>query len=70
MSQPHDPAYNRDDDQKPDRPQRTSTEPRGSEGSARSDKTQTDPASGEQDTRAPAPSQAETDQTDGARRRR
>jgi hypothetical protein len=68
--QPHDPTWNRDDDQKPARPQRTSTEPQGSEGSARTDKTLTDPASGEPNGAAHAPNQAEADQTDGVRRRR
>jgi len=50
MPHPHDPAYNRDDEQKPGRPQRTAYEPRGSEGSAKSGKTFTDPASGEPET--------------------
>lgn len=70
MPHPHDPSYNRDDDQKPGRPQRTATEPRGSEGSARSGKTLTDPASGEPATDGHAPNQAEADQSDGARKRR
>jgi hypothetical protein len=70
MPQPHDPTWNRDDDAKPARPQRTATEPNGAEGSARSGKTLTDPASGEPDTAGHAPNQAETDQTDGTRKRR
>lgn len=39
--------WNRDDEQKPGAPPRTAYEPEGSEGSARSSKTATDPASGE-----------------------
>jgi hypothetical protein len=70
MPQPHDPRYNRDDEQKPDRPQRTASEPKGSEGSSRTDKTFTDPASGEPQAGGHAPNQAETDQSDGTRRRR
>jgi hypothetical protein len=70
MPQPHDPSYNRDSDQKAGRPQRTATEPRGSEGSARTSKTQTDPASGEPTVKAPAPNQADADLTDGAGQRR
>jgi hypothetical protein len=68
--QPHDPSYNRDADQKaatePGRPQRSATEPAGSEGSARTSKTMTDPATGEPTGKAPAPNQAQADQTDGA----
>ncbi len=62
---PHDAAYNRDEDQKPDEP-RMAQEPEGSEGSSRSSKTATDPASGETRPAAPAPNQAKADQTDGA----
>lgn len=39
--------WNRDDEQKPGAPPRAASEPKGSEGSARSSKTATDPASGE-----------------------
>ena len=39
--------WNRDDQQKPGSPPRSAYEPEGSEGSARSDKTLTDPATGE-----------------------
>lgn len=69
MTQNHDQAYNRDQDQKPGSPQRMAQEPKGAQGSARSDKTATDPASGEHRTDAPAPNQAETDQIDGAKTR-
>ena len=67
MTQPgsHDAAYNRDQDQQPDTP-RMAQEPKGSEGSARSSKTATDPASGEHASHAPEPNRAEADQTDGA----
>ena len=61
----HDKAYNRDQDQKPQAP-RMAQEPAGAKGSALSDKTATDPASGEPNRARPAPNQAETDQTDGA----
>lgn len=71
MTQPsdtsHDQAYNRDQDQKPGAPQRMAQEPAGAHGSARSDKTATDPASGEHSGATPAPNQAETDQTDGVK---
>jgi hypothetical protein len=53
--------WNRDDEQKPDRPPRTAYEPKGSEGSARNAKTATDPASGEPTTRAPAPRRSGAD---------
>jgi len=65
MPKPHDPAYNRDDAQKPGAA-RMAQEPAGSEGSSRSPKTATDPASGETRGSGSAPNQAETDQTDGA----
>ena len=68
--QSHDDAYNRDQDQKAGSPQRMAQEPKGAKGSARSAKTATDPASGESHGRSPAPNQAETDQSDGARPRR
>ncbi len=47
MPRDHDASYNRDDQQKPGRPQRMAQEPKGTEGSSRSPKTATDPASGE-----------------------
>jgi hypothetical protein len=49
---------NRDDDLKPGRPPRNAQEPKGSEGSSRSPKTMTDPASGAPTNRKPAPNQA------------
>jgi hypothetical protein len=39
--------WNRDDEQKPGAPPRGAHEPKGSEGSARTDKTLTDPGTGE-----------------------
>ena len=66
----HDANYNRDGDQKPAAPQRSATEPKGSEGSARSGKALTDPASGGGQKARHAPNQAEADQTDGAKGRR
>lgn len=63
----HDQAYNRDQDQKSGSPQRMAQEPTGAEGSARSSKTTTDPASGEHRKGGPAPNQAKTDQIDGAK---
>ena len=68
MPRSHDDAYNRDEDQKPGKP-RMAQEPGGGEGSARSSKTRTDPASGEPRGKGDAPNQAEADQTDGAPRR-
>ena len=64
----HDAAYNRDQDQKPTAP-RMAQEPAGAQGSARSSKTATDPASGEHKRDEPAPNQAETDQSEGAGRK-
>ena len=69
MPQNHDQAYNRDQDQKPGSPQRMAQEPAGAQGSARSPKTATDPASGEHHGEKPAPNQAEADQVDGAAKR-
>jgi hypothetical protein len=69
MPRPHDPAYNRDDEQKPRTP-RSASEPHGAEGSARTSKTMTDPASGEHRRDGHAPNQAETDQHEGAGGRR
>jgi hypothetical protein len=54
-------TWNRDDEQKPAAPPRTAYEPKGSEGSARNDKTATDPASGEATTEAPAPGRSAAD---------
>jgi hypothetical protein len=70
MPEPHDPSYNRDDEQKPGRPQRAAQEPKGSEGSSRSRKTLTDPATGEPDNAGHAPNQSDVEQSDGTRRRR
>jgi hypothetical protein len=53
--------WNRDDEQKPGAPPRTAYEPRGSEGSTRTDKTLTDPATGEPNRRPPAPGRSEAD---------
>ena len=62
MPRPHDPSYNRDEDQKPGSPQRMAQEPRGSEGSSRTAKTATDPASGVPRGGPPAPNQAKMDE--------
>jgi len=51
-----DPRRNRDEDLKPGTPPRPASEPKGSEGSARSSKTATDPATGEPSGRPPRPS--------------
>lgn len=69
MPRPHDPAYNRDEDQKPHAP-RMAPEPAGGERSARSRKTMTDPASGERRGDGHAPNQAATDEREGAGGRR
>jgi len=53
--------WNRDDEQKPGAPPRSASEPKGSEGSSRTDKTMTDPASGEPRPDAPAPARAKSD---------
>jgi hypothetical protein len=53
--------WNRDDEQKPGAPPRTAYEPKGSEGSTRTDKTLTDPASGAPNTKRPAPNQSGRD---------
>jgi hypothetical protein len=65
--QSHDAQYNRDQDQKPGRPQRSASEPAGGGRSSQSAKTMTDPASGEQRRSSPAPNQAKTDQVEGAK---
>ena len=70
MPKPHDPSYNRDEDQKPGRPQRPATEPAGSAGSSRTAKTLTDPATGAPVNDGHAPNQAEADQSDGVKPRR
>lgn len=50
-----DDRYNRDSDQKPSAPPRSATEPAGAKGSSRSDKTQTDPQTGEPRKAPPKP---------------
>jgi hypothetical protein len=59
-----DGRYNRDDDQKPGAPPRPATEPAGADGSARSAKTQTDPATREPRKAAPKPNRAASNETD------
>ena len=51
-----DARYNRDEDQKPGAPPRSATEPGGAKGSSRTNKTQTDPATGEPRGDPPKPS--------------
>jgi hypothetical protein len=59
MAEPDIPqSYNRDDQRKPGRPDRMAQEPKGAEGSARTSKTKTDPASGEPRPGPPAPNPA------------
>lgn len=53
--------WNRDEEQKPGAPPRTAYEPKGSEGSSRSPKTMTDPASGAPDTERPEPDRSAHD---------
>ena len=53
--------WNRDDEQKPGAPPRTAYEPKGAEGSTRTSKTRTDPASGAPVTDRPAPNGSERD---------
>ena len=50
-----DARRNRDEDLKPGSPPRPATEPAGAKGSSRSDKTATDPATGEPQAGAPKP---------------
>ena len=69
MPHPHDPSWNRDEDQTPGDPPRAATEPKGAKASVRSDKTFTDPASGEPNP-AHAPNQARTDLNPGQRKPR
>jgi hypothetical protein len=58
---------NRDEDQKPGRPPRMAQEPKGAEGSSRTPKTRTDPASGEPQNGAPPPARSESDERDSGR---
>ena len=60
-----DQRRNRDDDLKPGSPPRPATEPAGSEGSSRSDKTMTDPATGAPNPHPPAPNQSKSEDTGG-----
>jgi hypothetical protein len=62
--EPLHPSYNRDDEMKPGSPPRTAYEPKGSEGSQRTSKTATDPASGEWQGEPPAPAQSDADEAD------
>lgn len=59
MTQSHDKAYNRDQDQKPGSPPRMAQEPKGGEGSARTPKTATDPVTGEPNEAPPRPNAAD-----------
>ena len=56
-----DQRRNRDDDQKPGAPPRPATEPAGSQGSGRTAKTMTDPATGAPRPGAPAPNQSRSE---------
>jgi hypothetical protein len=58
---PIDRSFNRDDAQKAGRPPRPATEPHGAEGSSRTPKTRTDPATGAPMRDAPAPNQSKSD---------
>jgi hypothetical protein len=53
--------WNRDDEQKPGAPPRTATEPKGSQHSTQTNKTMTDPASGEPTHDSPAPNRSGSD---------
>lgn len=66
---PLQPALNRDDEMKPGQPPRSASEPQGSEGSSRTPKTATDPASGEWRGAPPAPAASEADQTPSDRQK-
>jgi hypothetical protein len=57
--------WNRDDEQKPGSPPRTAYEPKGSEGSTRTAKTLTDPASGEPNSQPPTPNRSDVDRKIG-----
>lgn len=70
MTQSHDDAYSRDQDQKAGSPPRMAQEPAGAKGASRSSKTATDPASGEPNGKTAPPNRAKADQTDGAPKRR
>ena len=63
-----DARYNRDDEQKPGRPPRTATEPPAARRSSQTDKTLTDPASGEPTPGRQRPNQARSDETEEHRR--
>jgi hypothetical protein len=53
-----DRRLNRDEDQKPASPPRPATEPAGSQGSSRTTKTMTDPATGQPNPHPPQPGQS------------
>jgi len=57
--------WNRDDQQKPGAPPRTAYEPKGAEGSSRTDKTLTDPATGEPNRGRQAPNRSDADRKVG-----
>lgn len=59
-------SWNRDDQQRAGRPPGAATTPEGASGSALTNKTATDPNTGAPINKAPAPNQAEADETDGA----
>lgn len=65
MSEGSRPRYNRDEDQRPGRPPRPSTEPKGAERSSRSGKTMTDPGSGETVRPRHPPNRSESDESEG-----
>ena len=54
-------SWTRDDQQKPGSPPRPAAEPKGSQDSSRSAKTQADPATGAPQKGAPAPNQSDGD---------
>jgi hypothetical protein len=56
-----DQRRNRDEDQKPGTPPRPATEPAGSQGSSRTPKTATDPATGAPTPGAATPNQAQSE---------
>jgi hypothetical protein len=56
-----DRRLNRDEDQKPGSPPRPASEPAGSQGSSRTPKTMTDPATGAPTPGAPAPNQSRSE---------
>jgi len=67
MPQDSRPRYNRDEDQRPGRPPRPATEPKGAERSSRSDKTLTDAGSGEPLRPRHRPHGSQSDAADGKR---